>query len=97
MTQPEAIDKRLDAGDDAAGFGGGLSINETHAVLLGVVIGALAAEADSPRIALATVVASLIGEREGRAIGLRTLRREPWYFAIGVLVGYACRRVFGDK
>jgi len=84
--QPHDIDRRLREGDSA--IVGGVSINESHAVLLGVAVGVLAAEADRPRAGLAVVLGAISGDRDGRAIGLRTLRREPWYAAVGVVVGY---------
>ena len=85
MSQPQDIDRRLREGDESLGVGG-LSVNESHAFVLGVAVGVAARR---PR--LWTAVTAAIGSQS--AIGRRTIRREPWYFAAGVLVGLAGRRV----
>jgi len=83
--QPPSIDRRLREGDASLGVGG-LSINESHAFILGVAAGVAAR-----RRRLWAAVAAAIGPQS--AIGRRTIRREPWYFAAGLLAGLAGRRV----
>jgi len=84
-SQPREIDRRLREGDASLGVGG-LSINETHALILGVAVGVAAR-----RRRLWVAVVAAIGPPS--AIGRRTIKREPWYFAAGVLAGLVGRRV----
>jgi len=88
MSQPQDADRRLRKGDANLGVGG-LSINESHAFVLGVTVGVAAR-----RRRLWAAVAAAIGPPS--AIGRRTIRREPWYFAAGMLAGLVGRRVLAD-
>lgn len=85
MTSP---DDRLDAGDGAARETvDGVSVNELHAALLGIELGVLSGRTDSPRAALLVAAVSLAWPGGG-PIGLRTLRREPWWTLGGLAVGF---------
>lgn len=85
VSKPEDINDRLREGDASLGVGG-LSINESHAFILGVTVGVAAR-----RRRLWTAVAVAIGPPS--AIGRRAIKREPWYFAAGLLAGLVGRRV----
>ena len=88
MSQPQDIDRRLREGDASLGVAG-LSINESHAFILVVTVGVAAR-----RRRLWAAVVAAIGPPS--AIGRRTIRREPWYFAVGLLAGSVGRRVLAD-
>jgi|GEM_PF-7065409 len=90
--QPHDIDRRLRAGDQA--LVGGVSINESHALLVGLALGFLAGRTGQPRVTLALGVA-LVAPWPRTGVGPRTLAREPWWalggYLVGVVIG-ACRR-----
>ena len=79
--------QRLAAGDaPVRGAVDGPSVNEAHAALLGACLGVLSARAESPRAALLVALTALVWPARG-AVGLRTLRREPWWALVGLVVG----------
>jgi hypothetical protein len=88
LRQTDRIDDRLDAGDASARETvDGVSINELHAALLGGELGVLSGRTDSPRAALLVAAISLAWPAGG-PVGLRTLRREPWWSLAGLAVGF---------
>jgi len=79
--------ERLQAGDrplrEAADA---VSLNETHAALEGAAVGWLAGRSGREGVAVVAAVVAVGWPGRG-PIGLRTLRREPWWALAGVVVG----------
>ena len=86
---PDRVGQRLAAGDaplrEAAA---GPSVNELHAALLGACLGVLSAQTGRDSAALLVALTALVWPARG-AVGLRTLRREPWWALAGLVVGVA--------
>ena len=81
-------DKRLEAGDEPLlETVDSVSFNEAHGFLEGVATGYLAGRTGCDGLAVATTIVALGWPARG-PIGLRTLRREPWYALVGLVVGY---------
>ena len=84
----DRVEQRLNAGDAPARETlTGPSVNELHAALLGGELGLLSGRTESPQAALLVAAVSLAWPGHG-PIGLRTLRREPWWSLAGLAVGF---------
>jgi hypothetical protein len=95
----DRADQRLAAGDapvrEAADRP---SVNELHAALLGACLGVLSAQTGRDSAALLVALTALVWPARG-PVGLRTLRREPWWALVGLVVGVAVgeRAGFSDS
>jgi len=97
--QDDNSDSRLAAGDrplfEAVD---GVSLNEAHAALEGAAVGWLAAWSGRETVAVVAAVVAVGWPGRG-PIGLRTLRREPWWALVGLVVGVVVgeRAAFADS
>jgi len=91
--------QRLAAGDAPVRKAvNGPSVNEAHAALLGACLGVLSAQTGRDSAALLVALTALVWPARG-SVALRTLRREPWWALVGLIVGVAVgeRTVFADS
>jgi len=78
--------RRLADGDEALFELSGITKNEWHALWIGISLGLITGKTQSRRVPVFMGLYSLFGS--SRAIGIKTIVSEPWWFLVGLSISY---------